>query len=380
MRLHVTHDDKFLDYFIANAESAGYEDNYYLIYNDAEELKYTKSDKVKVARLYSKEFYRTIGDICKYDVVYVHYFTSALSDFVLSIPRSIPLVWVFWGGDGFEHPAIRQRILKPLTLKYYNQTSVSKYREKGWGNPFKKLLDNTERKWKRAVGRFDYFCHYIEEDWILLRNEFDLKASLIDFNYGGWYQLTDICTSLRCSSGGNICLGNSGDISNNHLDAIEMLIGKLSAGQKIYAPLSYAAPSREYVDVVSCKGHEFFGADFIPLTAFLQKHEYDEILESCHYVIMPHIRSQAFGNIQFALARGKKIYMSCESSLYRLLKGQGFKIFNIEDDLLQREALWAPICREDIECNQVLLDKHYGCNKMMERYRASMEPGSRNKH
>lgn len=372
MRLHVTHDDKFLDYFIANAECAGYEDNHYVIYNSTKSLIHTKSDKVKVANLYSNDFYLYIGDIRQYDSIYIHFFTRALIDFVLSIPVELPVVWVFWGGDGFEHPKLLRKFLKPLTLKYYNNYSIGSSKIRNWINLLRTLLDN-DRKWSQAVRRFDYFCHYIEEDWQLLRGVFKIKAKLIDFNYGGWYQLANDCPISDTPTGINICLGNSGDITNNHLDALDSLHGKLSCKQKIFTPLSYAAHSQEYIDTVIHKGHEYFGEDFIPLTTFLSKHEYDEILKSCNNIIMPHIRSQAFANIQFAIAHGKKVFMSCESSLYKLLHGMGFKIYSIEQDLHLRYALLTPISPNDVKTNLLLLDKHYGFDKMMARYRATMQ-------
>jgi hypothetical protein len=77
-------------------------------------------------------------------------------------------------------------------------------------------------------------------------------------------------------------------------------------------------------------GKRRFGAQFVPLTAFLSIGEYVSVLQSCGHVFMNHLRQQAGTNIAISMLRGAKVYMNPLNPLYVWLKGKGCSIASID--------------------------------------------------
>ena len=128
---------------------------------------------------------------------------------------------------------------------------------------------------------------------------------------------------------GNILLGNSGSIMNNHIEAFDILKKEEIGDKKIIVPLSYG--DSEYTKTIIKKGKEIFGDKFIPLTKFIPREEYNKITLSCSIVFMNHYRQQAMGNILTAIWLGSKVYMNNSTTSYKYLSRIGIKINSIQD-------------------------------------------------
>jgi len=170
MNLHLMPDDKFLDDFIDIAESVDkFNNNTYVAYRAhfTDKLKYINNEKVIVAKYKSQEFINAIGDLGKYDKIFIHFFSEEMWDFVLTVPPQKKIYWLFWGGDFYYPPEYFDKFLfDTKTRKYFKDKQAAFYQPKSF---LKKLIGTVRRPWRiykntlfkgRAIGRIDYFCHF----------------------------------------------------------------------------------------------------------------------------------------------------------------------------------------------------------------------------
>jgi len=335
MYLHISHDDKFIDFFI-RIQRKYFNDNLnkYLIYSKTDHLKFVKSDDIIVFPLNSKEFSNILKDK-RIERIYIHFFSPKLSKLVLSLPKDIPVYWLFWGSDGFYLPKIYKKNLDTLTLEvikkkypqkilnfnplYLHQTIINQY----------KIINHL-----KAIKRVNYFCHYLEDDFEMIKSITGFNATMLEFNYGSLYDISSENDKLSLAEivhRDSIMLGNSADESNNHISALHEIKNKKIEFDKIYCPLSYSG-LKNYVKDVLQTGNILFGHRFIGMTTFLSKSDYDQIMRKCKYFIHNHKRSQAFGNIAWQLFAGGNVIMNNESSLTKYLRDNGAIIKTIDSD------------------------------------------------
>lgn len=363
MNLHITHDDKFIDYFIDVAEELNVAQNKYVIYTlgQASELRHVKSKKVVFAKYDTVAFWDLIGDFNQYKNIFMHWMHGVPDEIVNKIPLNINVIWCFWGGDGLELPPLRKGVYQNITYKYFlksKKNSLIDYTRLPILKKIARQLLNDKYHLK-AIRRVNYFAHYLEEDYDIIKKATGFKAKYIPFHYAPTEAIVPKNTGLNNSSSGNILLGNSDSITNNHFEAINYLKQIPLGNRKVFCPLSYEY--NEYVDTVAEYGKKILPENFIPIINFLPKAEYDIMLSGISVAIMNHNRSQAFGNIMGLLWIGAKIFMSMESSLYRFLKNNGFKIFTLQNDFVNNpsQAL-NDITIEEKTINRDLLLKIFG--------------------
>lgn len=173
----------------------------------------------------------------------------------------------------------------------------------------------------------------------MMKQDPAFQAKELSFNYfslNSQYS-EDADLTFDNLTGTNIMVGNSGDPSNNHIDAFKILHERGITNHKIYVPLSYGGNDK-YINNVIEYGEKCFGNNFVPLKEFLPFSDYNNILASCSNVVMFHERQQAMGNIGSALWEGKKVYLSNTSIVYRAKKNAGFTVYSIQDELDQENV------------------------------------------
>ena len=353
MNLHVSHDNVFMDYVISISDEVDKDNNRFVIlgYDESNMLKYIKSKNAALYKYDSLEFWNAIGDINTYKNIYIHWLEGLTVDFVLRLPKSVNIIWCFWGGDGLEIPSLRLRIYQEKTLEYFLKNQ----------NRHESLIENlkslyrkrrTTRKHLQAIRRVNYFAHYLSEDYELIRNDTGMTARFIPFHYASVEDIVSIKEEPGVKSN-DIILGNSDTLSNNHLEAIDYLSALNLSDTRIYCPLSYE--KKEYAQFIASYGAKALGRNFIPLLEFMPKADYDSLLSSVNVAIMNHNRSQALGNIMVLLWKGARIYMSKKSSIYNLLLEKGCKIFCLDD--LREVDISSPLSKAEVEMNRkILLD------------------------
>ena len=116
-----------------------------------------------------------------------------------------------------------------------------------------------------------------------------------------------------------VILGNSGDPTNNHLDALHELKEKSIPIERLLIPLSYAAPLG-YLETVRHEAITLFGAEKVEvLSDFLKPDEYASKISSFGTLVLYHKRQQAVGNFLLALQQRKKILLHSEGKLNQWL-------------------------------------------------------------
>jgi len=373
-RLHLMHDDKFIDDFIANSESLlGVEDEY-IIHNrrNKNEVRFSKSNKTKVIHINSIEWKSLLKRIETFDLVYIHYLSLAMVRFVNHLPKNSKVVWVFYGADGFDVGLdYVNELYLPKTLKYLNRVRWFNY--KLFNYPIiaweRVYMSYYVGNFKKAVKRISCFAHFIKEDYLTLKKRWSLEADFIEFSYGDKSLLEEMPEILpRKKQVNNILVGNSAAPSNNHIDLFYALKDRFP-NSSIICPLTYSG-TEGYIKFVTRKGCELFKSRFLPIQEHLDKERYKELLGSVAVAFMNHKRSQAMGNILLLLKMGAKILMRSESSAYRFLKEKGFYVFDLEEELKSSDLkILTPLSYDHVQRNRQLLNDYWGEENLRRLYR-----------
>jgi hypothetical protein len=225
MNLHLTHDNVFIDYVINAASSLQMTNNKFVVFTEnSEPLKAVKSDKVETAKYDSDAFWKIIGNPEQYKTIYIHWLYGKTVDFVNKLPLNIKVVWMFWGGDGLELPGMNKNVYQPITYKYFSKLnrfkwlpfSLARYRHEFY---LLRMKNRFNKEHLKAIKRVNYFAHYLEEDYQLIKEHTGFKAEFIPFHYASLERSVPI-NQLKRAAGEDIILGNSDTMTNNHFEAI----------------------------------------------------------------------------------------------------------------------------------------------------------------
>ena len=173
--------------------------------------------------------------------------------------------------------------------------------------------------------------------------------------FGGFDQNVDLAQSIKyefedkTNKPLTVLLGNSGDPSNNHMDAIKHFKSDRFVDSKIICPLSYG--DNAYIAFIEKWLNSKLGSRFIALKTYMKRDDYVRFLSAVDVVVMNHNRQQAFGNTITALCLGKPVYMKKKSVVYSLLKDMGllhvYDISKLKSSNIDEIRLQAYKDRED---------------------------------
>ncbi|BAF72501.1 TDP-N-acetylfucosamine:lipid II N-acetylfucosaminyltransferase [Sulfurovum sp. NBC37-1] len=209
--------------------------------------------------------------------------------------------WVMWGGDLYGH-------IDPIKI---------------WKNIFR-----LHRR-RKVVQEMGGLITYIKGDYELVCKHYGAAGKYYEcFMYtSNLYKEYDIKHKEHSTI--NIQLGNSADLTNNHIEVLNELRKYKGENIKIFIPLSYG--NQEYAKEVIAKGKELFGDKFVALTEFMPFDKYLEFLGEIDIAIFAHKRQQAMGNTITLLGLGKKVYMRSDITPWKLFKDINVNIFDIEN-------------------------------------------------
>lgn len=332
MNIHLALDDKFIDYFI-NRQVVNFPNsvNRYIICTNQKIFKHVKSTNVEICPIGSEK--DLLNVLTKYNIerVFVHFFSPYFYKVISELPSQIKVYWMFWGGDGFCHPSIYPDFLDNYSLLFYRSHNYDGKKNKIFNRGFRlkstyqKYIDFRKRSKLaiKAFRRVDFFCHYLLDDYNLLKKKFKLKAKYLDFCYCSY---DDLCTDeVSYEPKINCMIGNSANEANNHISFFEALKKSNLSFDKVYCPLSYAGDPA-YIKNVILMGKKNFGDKFIPLTDFMDLASYYAILKTCKYFFHNHFRSQAYGNIVYQIHLGGTVFMNYRSPLRKFLTKNGVNL------------------------------------------------------
>ena len=197
-----------------------------------------------------------------------------------------------------------------------------------WGGDF--YFPEKQRWFKKIViKRIRNFVTYLKGDFELVRKWYGAEGECHEcFMYpSNLYKEYNIIPKKDSTT--HIQLGNSADLSNDHIEMLDKLRDYKDEDIKIYAPLSYG--DQGHVEAVVLKGNEIFGDKFIPLTDFMPFGKYLDFLGTIDIAIFAHRRQQAMGNIISLLGMGKKVYVRKDITPWTLFSEIGVKVFDFSN-------------------------------------------------
>ncbi|WP_214228891.1 TDP-N-acetylfucosamine:lipid II N-acetylfucosaminyltransferase [Pedobacter sp. B4-66] len=353
MYLHLAKDSPFVDYFI-DYFSRQTPDNTFVIFG--KELKHTKN-KEKVILVKDFEELRDKGyRAVDFKKVFIHFLSQESTAFVLANKGYEQFYWIFWGADGYKIRELDFELLLPETEQVVNKGIWVKDRLRKFKKYILSFISKTDSY--RAVQNITYCCTWVMGDLELARRLnpniihvpfaylssdelFKTEDNLVEGNHGG--------------HGLEILLGNSLDVSNNHIDAISYLKSLKLDIDRVIFPLSYSGKVN-YRELIKNRAKQNWSSKATFLEEFLPLKEYLALINSVDIVVFFHLRQQAANNSLSLLWMGKLIIMHPKSLLYRTLSDWGLSV--ISADLIKSQ--------EDIEeYNQIFNDRVVNNRKIL---------------
>jgi dTDP-N-acetylfucosamine:lipid II N-acetylfucosaminyltransferase len=336
--LHISEDEKFLNAALFIFEKSFPDRNSVIILKPSGNppLKYVSENpslKIEVDRpeLIDHLIHQETG----FDIIVFHGMSRIMAALYLKSAQRQKYLWLLYGAEVYNERVLGSNYIENGSahlIKEISSTSITDIIK----NIYRKIRYRSTSHIYDGVSIPDAIYNIqnigllIDENLeSLLNNEIvNPGINKVPFTF---YPLEYIITDKNLYARGNhILLGNSSSVTNNHLQAFELL-GRLNLkGRKVITPLSYG--SDKYAASVKRLGKKHLGKHFSPLEKFLPLHEYNKIITRCGVVIMNHYRPQAIGNIIASLYIGSKVFLN-ETSVYHFFRELGCHVFLIQKDL-----------------------------------------------
>ena len=126
-----------------------------------------------------------------------------------------------------------------------------------------------------------------------------------------------------------IIVGNSATESNQHRKIFDMLANFDGESFTVVVPLSYG--DDEYKKEIIDYGYSKLKDKFVPLTEYMGKNEYLNLLSSCNIGVFNNNRQQGMGNISSLLQLGKKVFVREGTAMWNHYKTMGVTMHGINE-------------------------------------------------
>ena len=327
MIVHLFEDQKFVDITIENFENASFGLNKYIVFSNNKELKYVIR-KEQTVILPNSSYKLDLDLIYKDCKLLIIHFLSPIKMYILkNKPQYIKVIWSVWGSDAYNHFS-NQNFFEPLTNNITRKTllQIVKFSFLYEYYHFLRYKVNPLIKELKILQSVDYVFTVLPNEFKIIKKEFNLNATYIDYNYG----INKFNDFNKVTLGNSILIGNSATSSNNHLDVFDII---KDTKQSLIVPLSYGAYDyKRYKELIIFEGRKNFKNLFFPIEEFMPLKDYRELTSSCNSVIMYHIRQQALGNIFMSLFQGMRVFLNSQSLTYHYLKDKGMILFDLKKD------------------------------------------------
>lgn len=364
--LHLASNDKFINHAYQSFESIYPNANTVLIF-EYEVLKSQYTPHPDFTIIGYKDILNPafIKRLEQYDLVILHSIYPQFVSIVNRAPSATKFIWIGWGFDYYRFIYKDERALYlPETLALYERTKQKKNLPRQIlqmiKEPYKRMLKMDEGSRIKAIEKCYGFSPVLEDDYTLVKDAGMIPnlPPFMDWNYGSLEEHWVRSFVEQRVDGAHILIGNSSDIENNHLDALESLsnAGK-SKKQNVIVPLSYG--DERCIPNVLEKGQELFGNDFKALRDFMPIEEYIAIIKSCGFVIMNHKRQQGIGTIVSMMYLGAKVFLQESCPSYHFFKRNGAFIFSIQELERDSSLLQKRLDDKDVETNIAVLEKFW---------------------
>lgn len=370
MILHIAPDQKFIDMGLRVFEKCYPEKNHCIIVTDNTDLSFVKFNNVTLTPKSDISTERFTKLLIQYDAIILH----SLFSLEINLPKGVPVAWIGWGYDyydliystGLDFYDEKSKQIAIELIQSNNTTKIKQYIKKLPYIPALIYKLRRHKKIKYINSSINYFLPVLESEFNQVKNNcIAFKPKYLDWNYGTLefdllkgYELSTITSD-------NILIGNSATCTNNHVEVFDMISEYGIKDQKLIIPLSYG--DSIYRDKIKLIANSAFKNQAITIVDFMPIDKYIELISSCGFVIMNHIRQQALGNIVIMLYLGAKVFIKEVNPIYSFFKSKGGIVFSIEEleadsSLLNSRLEQVHVARNravvrEVWCENVILDK-----------------------
>lgn len=381
--VHLSNDEKFMPLAQSLFEEAFPGQNRYLLARRRRGAR-CYVDRAPEVSYHGSRYFRSrraARDLAAADCVVVHLMSTRFAPALRHARADCLVVWLSGGGDYMQ-------LLEPRLGKLLLPRTAELLRTVQDAPPPGRLqsLWARWRTWSRAgaaqpapaspeppavvavADRIDVFSANPVDAQLLLAALPTLRATLHPIPS---FTVEDVfAAGAPTMAGPDILLGNSAAPSNNHLEAMELLRGRLPAGGRVVSPLSYGKAPAGYARAVSEAGRAALGDRFDPLTEWMPIQTYHLRIARCGFVFMNHRRQQAMGNISAALFKGASVYLRRDNPLYRFFTDLGITLLPIDELEADPAAPLQPLTAEQRCRNRAAIEARYGRARVVAAVRA----------
>lgn len=348
--LHIVNRDKFSSGYInfMKVYMTEYE-HAFVLKKDGFELELVDSENVYfVDELYKMFSDNKVANLLKNaeKIIYTGVFSKRT---VMLMPSRLirKTYFHFWGGDFYcfrdEDVNVRDRLRRIVCYKQFKKCAGSVF-----------LIDGEDKAFYEITG--------IKTKKFLAPMPSDPKNVIDLHNY---------CKAAQSGEKLRVLLGNSATKENCHKEALEKLSCYKEENLEVICPLSYG--DEKYGEEVMICGEEMLGDKFVPVTEFMAKEKYVELLSSCSVGIFNNDRQQAMGNINMLLGLGKKVFLRENTSMWDMYTGSGYAVFNINQVGNQPWNEFIAFDDESQKKNIQICDEIHSVKRVSDRWRTVFE-------
>jgi len=299
-----------------------------------------------------------INDLIDYfmnaESIYIHFLFEYICELYYKCRPSGKLVWVYWGGDFYNYVDFELYDEKTKVILQKIGFSLGSENDYCSNNV---IYRNYTIRHLDEIHMFDTTFEYSIMKKNYLTNMFAKRfvyPNPIDYVSTNRVKKTDKRTT--------ILIGNSGNPSNNHFDALATVKEMNQEEIRLIIPLSYGIPSIEYFKELINYIRNNLTCEVEILKEMLSPKEYNEILEKVDMAIFNHRRQQAVGNIRKLMKLGKIIVMNPESPLFSYLNNIDIKVLSVNDTNLSSVMKELTLNKEILQRNSEIIDTYFGEN------------------
>lgn len=356
---HIIQDEKFPDAAYRAFEEVLPNGNTFFIPKRKEEIRYVKKTPLNHINRYAFLDPFFLRSLQAYDLVILHSLNPFNAELVTR-SKNINFLWIGMGYDYYEfiHSEF-ESMLKPETKRFFKESYSSLASEKSWATRLEEALNKLicwrSRNKEKVIRRINYFAPVLEEEYRLIdKLHPNMLNQFVDWKYGMTVGLFNGSISSQEVTGKNILVGNSAAVTNNQVDAFELINEPaLAEGAKIICPLSYGNPTHK--NFVIERGRALFGDAFMPIVDFMKFDEYMALIASCSSILMNQKRQQAAGNIVSGLYMGARVFLDKENPLLASFRRQGLIINSLDELEADSTLLTIPLSPDEKEHNKKVL-------------------------
>jgi|GEM_PF-727900 len=331
--IHVSSDEKFIDLALRQFEEILPRQNECFVISKRSVLRHVKNPVAKCVSPFRAAWGSLRTVLCQADLIVLHSLTTKIWKACRWTPPGKAMLWLGFGFDYYDLIHAAGEGIGPLTAasSLHSRSGLRKaihaWKKSQW-----------RRMKKAALQRVTHFAPVIPPEFAMVRTANpDFSAAFASWSYGSVEDLGGEHPAELTVNANDILVGNSAAISNNHLEAIQLLADNPYWGaRRVVMPLSYGGENHR--EKIIAQGMSQLGSRFLPILEFMPANEYTAVLASCRTVLFNHMRQQAVGNLIVLLRQGSTVFINEVSPVFAYLLEEGFIVFPISE-LMERPVM-----------------------------------------